>query len=254
MPSMREPSRLLATPALLSLLLLCLPALSACGRVPGQFTILNNQVPQPGCTIGTEEGVYRGSGRLDLSLVHDGARSAFLVYPLIENNLPPPTGNIDTNQINMTSFAVDIRPLGPVSGQTAALFEELKNDPLLHYSIPWSGSVASGGGKAAAIVAAFPVQLASRLRATQEFNASPSLTVSLRIRVFGRTTTQDVESDPFDYPVAICAGCLVANVSACPYMSAPEHPGNECNVAQDSLVDCCTSGGDMFCPPQVVSQ
>jgi hypothetical protein len=72
--------------------------------------------------------------------------------------------------------------------------------------------------------------------------------------VFGHTTTRDIESDPFDYPVSVCAGCLVANVRACPYTTAPTNLGNECNVAQDTPVDCCTVGGDLICPPVVSAQ
>src|SRR3954465_11405222 len=50
----------------------------ACGRIPGQFEILNNQVPLDGCVIPTNQTVYQGQGRLDLSLVSASATSAYL--------------------------------------------------------------------------------------------------------------------------------------------------------------------------------
>src|SRR4029079_12844555 len=88
------------------------------------------------------------------------------------------------------------------------------------YQTPWSGSIASGGGELSAIVSAFPVELAGRMLGTQGLSAMPTTFVNLRIRSFGHTTTRDIESDPFDYPVAICDGCLIANVQPCPVLSA----------------------------------
>ena len=48
---------------------------TGCGRVPGQFEIVNNQVPTADCQIPTNQTIYRGEGRLDLSLVSPGATS-----------------------------------------------------------------------------------------------------------------------------------------------------------------------------------
>src|SRR5262245_33461378 len=65
---------------------------TAYGRVPGQFDIDQNQVPQPGCAIDTSEMLYRGDGTLDLNLVQAGARAAYLIFPLVKNNLPGESG------------------------------------------------------------------------------------------------------------------------------------------------------------------
>jgi len=231
--------------------------LAACGRVPGQFEIVNNQVPTGNCLIPTNDTIYQGQGTLDAKLVRSGSESAYFVFPLIKNNLPGASGgDVDSNKIVLTSFAVDISVLtGPPS--VTSLVDMLNADPslsaLLHYKTPWSGSVASGGGEISAFVAAFPVELASRMLGTQGLSIRPSTFVNLRIRSFGRTTTRDIESDPFDYPVAVCDGCLIANTQACPVMTATQNTGNPCNIAQDSPVDCCTAGNELICPP-VVSQ
>lgn len=199
---------------------------------------------------------------MDISLVHTGAPTGYIVFPLMKNNLPPPaTGEIDTNLIVLSSFAVDISLIGSPPPQTAALFAALESgsDPtdgrnLLHYQLPWSGSIASGGGLLPAGVDAFPVELAHRISATGEIGASPSLMANLKIRAFGKTATQNMESDPFDFPIEICSGCLVANVQACPFLSTPTNLGNVCNVAQDEAVDCCTLNGSLICPPVVATQ
>lgn len=232
-------------------------ALAACGRVPGQFEIVNNQVPTAGCSIPVNESLYQGQGRLDVSLVQRGSESAFFVFPLLRNNLPASGSGPDANQIKLKSFAVDISLLNAPPAITelmSGLETNAATSPLLHYKTPWSGNIPSGGGQVSALVAAFPVELAARILGTQVLGTSPSVWMNLRVRSFGSTTTQDMESDPFDYPVAICAGCLIANVQPCPYTAAPQFVGNPCNVAQDSPVDCCINGNDLICPPTVVSQ
>jgi len=229
----------------------------ACGRIPGQFEILNNQVPLDGCVIPTNQTVYQGQGRLDLSLVSGSATSAYLFFPLLKNNLDPSSSGVDVNQIDLNSFAVDITPVGTLAPATQALFDSLNSDASLHWMLHtkslWSGSIGSGG-MLSAVVNAVPIELANRLRATQEIGISPSLALNLRVRAFGKTTSKDIESDPFDFPIYVCEGCLVANVQPCPYTVAPTNTGNACNSAQDDPVDCCLSGNDLLCPPPVVGK
>lgn len=247
-----------------AVLLIALPcAVAACGRVAGQFEIVQNQVPQAGCLIDTSTSVYRGAGTLDLSLVQSGSRSAYQVYPLLRNNLPGSGSGPDPNRIEVNSFAVDIGPssYGSMPDGVRDLFNALEGAgasssdyALLHFSAPWAASVDSGGGVAASGVAAFPLELAARVRATGAVGvARSSMVANIRVRAFGSTTTQNVESDPFDFPVYVCDGCLVANVLTCPFSSNPSNPGNPCNVSQDDYVDCCSSNGSLICPPVVES-
>jgi len=229
----------------------------ACGRVPGQFSIVNNQIPLEGCVIPTNETIYQGSGVLDLSLVRPGALTAYMFFPLLRNNLEGNASGVDTNEIHLKSFAIDVSLRGPAQPQTQALFDGLAaNDPmgLAHFKMDWSGSVGSGGGEISAAVTAFRTELASLILGTQEVGLSPSLGVNLRVRAFGSTTVADIESDPFDFPISLCAGCLIANLQPCPYTAAPVNEGHACNVAQDAPVDCCLSGNDLLCPPPVVSK
>jgi len=245
-------------------LLLATTAVTACGRIPGNFEILQNQVPQPGCLISADEGnAYRGQGILDLQLVRPGATSAYYIFPLVKNNMPGSTGGgPDANEVDVHSFAVDIgpSPQGTMPAQVQSLFDTLNSAPgsndyaLLHYSLPWAVTIASGGGTAATLVGGFPVDLASRVLTTGAIGVSPqSLLLNVQVRVFGTTNTQDIESDPFDYPLYVCAGCLIGNLLPCPFASAG-NTGNECNVAQDNTVDCCTLNDQLICPPLVGSQ
>src|SRR6476469_2545083 len=125
--------------------LMSVAALAACGRVPGQFEIVNNQVPAANCSVPVNDNVYQGQGILDVKLVGSGASSAYFVFPLLKNNLPGSgPGEIDANQIVLSSFAVDISVLtGPAP--VTSLVDMLDADPslssLLHYQTPWSGSL-----------------------------------------------------------------------------------------------------------------
>jgi hypothetical protein len=232
---------------------------AACGRVPGQFEILNDQIPLisgDSCTIPINASVEQGEGTLDLSIVRGDFQTAYFVFPLIENNLPiSSNSSIDPNEIQLSGFQVDIAPIGATPPATIqAVFD---GGPLVHYQIPWSGGIKSGGGQLSAAVAAFPVALAQKLAAAGGFGVVASLTVNLTIQALGTTNTgTHMQSDPFHFPVQVCSGCLVANVSvpSCPVTAAPANTGNACNPAQDLPVDCCTDNGALICPPPVAAQ
>jgi hypothetical protein len=233
------------------------PALAfafGCGRVPGQFEILNDQVPTAGtCTIPVDPTLYEGQGTLDVSIVRSSFPTAYFFFPLIENNLPHPSGTLDANQIQITGFDVDISTVGAVSDAVAAVFASSAASPYLHYQTTWSGGISSGGGQLSARVEAFPVPLAQQLLAAGNLDTSPSLTVNLKIQVLGSTSSgRSMQSDPFTFPVSICAGCLAANLGACPLAAAPANLGNACNPAQDQSVDCCTFNGALICPAAAV--
>ena len=229
--------------------------LAACGRVPGQFEILNDQVPTAGagggCTVPVNPTLYQGTGRLDLG-IPGIADSAYLFFPLIENNLPSAkNGAQDPNQIQLSGFNIDITPL---SGTSPATDSVLAGNALAHFKTPWSGGVQSGGGQINAIVDAFPVALAEQLFNQGGVSSDPSATLNLRVQAVGTTTFgTEMQSDPFNFPLEICVGCLVAHVQPCPFTSAPANPGNACNPAQDAPVDCCTQDGALVCPPTVAA-
>jgi hypothetical protein len=130
--------------------------IGACGRVPGQFEILNDQIPSPDmCTVPIVPTAYQGTGTLDVSIVRGDFDSAYFFFPLLENNLPRSSnGNIDPNEIQLSSFDIDITPLNAtgLSPQVAAVFQAAQGTPQVHYQTPWSGGISSGGGQLSAIV------------------------------------------------------------------------------------------------------
>ncbi len=230
---------------------------AACGRTPGQFEILNDQIPVStggGCSVPLDPTIYQGEGTLDLSIVRSDLESAYFVFPLIENNLPSSSnGTLDPNEIQLSGFQVDIAPIGaPPPSSVQAAFD---GGPLVHYQIPWSGGISSGGGQLSASVAAFPVALAQSIVAAAGVGVDPFLTVDLTIQALGTTNGgTHMQSDPFHFPVQVCSGCLANNIGPCPLPAAPTAQGNGCNPAQDLPVDCCTENGALVCPATVAVQ
>ncbi len=246
-PPLRRPFALAA---------LALPlALAACGRVPGQFEILNDQVPTAsgtGCMVPVNATVYQGTGLLDLAAVNPAIGSAYFFFPLIENNLPKASSSstLDPNQIQLSGFQVDITQLGaapPTPVQDA--FDMAAANGFTHFQVPWSGGVSSGGGQISAIVGAFPVELAQALSSAGGVGAVPSFTVDLNISALGTTNVgTHMTSDPFHFPVEVCKGCLASVAGPCPLATNPTLMGNACNPAQDVPVQCCTDNGTLICP------
>jgi hypothetical protein len=239
-------------------------SLLGCGLPPGQFIIVQNNVPEEGCVIPAGLGsVYRGTGDLDVRLVSETAKRGYAVFPVMQNNLPPPTGgSADNNRIALSGFEVSLSlPPEVRDGPMWQLFEDLKisgptggRDPLIQFSTITSGSVASGGGNTASSVDAISGELARQMRARGGLAPGSFSYVIATLRAKGDTTTMSVRSDPFHYPIRVCDSCLVHNMGLCPVSTEPSRLGNACNIAQDFSVDCCTSGTGLVCPPTVAPQ
>ncbi len=236
-------------------------SISGCGTPPGQFVIVQNQVPSEICEIPAElSSVYRGDGVMDVRLVNDFAEFGYVVFPLMQNNYPAPTGGDsgDPNRIKLSGFSVDISlPENAPADAVRSLFDALQvsspeggPDQMIQYSIPWSGSVASGGGNTAGAVNAFPGALAREIRKTGVLKTVPYVWTYSTIRARGDNLASSVESDPFRFPIRVCDGCLINRLEVCP-VAHPVATGNPCNIAQDGMVDCCTSGTGLVCPSTV---
>ncbi|MDB4981170.1 MAG: hypothetical protein JWM82_1922 [Myxococcales bacterium] len=241
-----------------------------CGQPPDQFIIIQNQVPSSGCVIPTTLGSdYRATGIIDVSLVASDANVGYAIFPLLENNLPAPSGGQqgDPNRIALSSYQIDVGVMEDAPDSIKTMFGVFQTsgvngspDQKIRYSEPTSGSVASGGGMTSSGVNGINGDLARFIRNTGllQQGAAP-FHLSSTIRAVGRTVTRSVTSDPFQFPILVCDGCLIANavdrkVPVCPALSAP-NTGNFCNVAQDQLVDCCTTnGGQLVCPAPVATK
>jgi hypothetical protein len=226
--------------------------LVGCGRVEGQFIVVQDQVPQTGCTIpGDLSALYRPDGFLDVSIVNMDSPAGYLLFPLLENDLPGlATGQlIDSNRIALVGWHVDLQ-MGPGTPQTVLDAFNGAGDSATHYDVPTSGSVASGGGHTPSSVDVFPPPLAVAIRGTLDPGGTPVTTLAT-VHAIGNRINGSIQSDDFVFPISVCSGCLIGTQSMCPFRAAPANPGNPCNPAQDQIVDCCTINGNLVCPPLV---
>jgi hypothetical protein len=242
--------------------------LAGCSLPPGQFIIVQDQVPIAGCVIPTTLGsIYRGTGTMDVRIVSDTAEAGYDLFPLLENNLSPPSGGTaDPSRIALSGYNVDVS-LPAADGIPPAITDLFNGlavsgpdggpDPLIRFSTPTSGSVASGGGTTSSGLVVIPGALARLIRSKNALQSTPYFYLTATVRALGKTLTADVQSDAFHFPIRVCDGCLIANagsIPSCPVATAPANTGNECNPAQDGVVDCCLLSGELVCPSVVSSQ
>jgi hypothetical protein len=248
---MREPSRFNRATSLGALgASLALMTAGGCGQPPGQFFVVQNQVPGAGCAVPTGSGAaYRGGGTLDVR-VPASSDSAYALFPLLENDFPSDgTDAAQPNRVALSGFEVDVTFVDG-SAAAAALFATMATDPtggLLHYQTPWSGSVAPGGGVTSASTSAFPAETALRLRDSGVLADHSYVRVTANVRAVGDRQIGHVTSDVFKYPILVCDGCLINSITTCPATTAVL-TGGICNPGQDAPVDCCTQGTALICP------
>ena len=223
-----------------------------CGQAPGTFIILQSQAPTPECGATADvTAAYVGDGRLDVSIVTPTADSAFILFPLLENDLPGRNAGqtIDGNRIALSGFDVEltIPPNAMAPAETVALFQDAGRQSLLHFHEPFSGNVDSGGGHTATRVRAVQTDLALDLVANGNLKDSV-VPVDIAIRARGNTLNSSVVSDTFHFPITICNGCLRHDLGLCTAATTAINTGNPCNPAQDAVVDCCTTNAKLQCP------
>ena len=224
----------------------------ACGGDSGRFFIVQNQVPQAGCVVTTQRDIYRGEGILDASLAPLAGQWAYVLFPLIQNNYPNASGMgaPEPNRLFVRAFRVVVEPGAGAPQAVLNVFGNLSNanPALLQFQEPWAASLDPGGGLVAASVGVVPAELVRQIQGTGVLSTMDTIPLTVRVRAVGQRSLGDVESDEFVYPIEVCQNCLVGTVAACPFKAA--NPGNACNVAQDAVVDCCTTSGMLTCPAQ----
>jgi hypothetical protein len=230
------------------------------GTPPGDFIILQNQALNSDCSVPATPGaVYRGEGVLDVRLIGD--TGGYELFPLLQNNFPPPSGGqtTDANRIALSGFDVDVEvepdappsPIKDLITNFRSLDASPDNQALVQYSTLTSGSVSSGGGNTASGVNVFPAPLAKMIRDMAVLSPTNTYWVTATVRARGDTLVGGVRSDAFKYPIQLCDGCLIFNQGTCPVMAAM---GNACDPGQDDGTGCCTLSGSLVCPALVAAK
>jgi hypothetical protein len=222
-------------------------SLSACVDAGGALTIVQNQVPTLGtgtdlsCTIPSMPSTLRNQlGTYDVAL---DKSYPYYVYPLLSNALPALMQAVEPNRVEINKWSVKIEapPTITVAWNPACPAE---------FDFPSPLTLGPGEQAAALVEAMRPCHGDLLRQLLKDGKISPSFServiFRLIMRAKGRHGGSEIKSDPFEFPVRVCYGCLQTGyaspdyadfsfprVPACNKLVANPFPGNPCNPAQD---------------------
>jgi hypothetical protein len=119
------------------------------------------------------------------------------------------------------------------------------------FSVLFSGSLPPNGTVNVGFEV-IPPATAQRILSIAGYQAGQRMSAEVlaQVTIRGDLGGDEVTATPFYFPISVCTDCVVNVVGPCP--AAGTQTGNACNVFQDGVVDCCTSGNQLVCPTQAM--
>ncbi len=190
-----------------------------CVENEGSFFIISAKSPSCGST--TVDSDDLGSGTLDTVYGGGAYRATLLLGNQLVRRGNASKLQIETSRISLTGVDVEIL----VGGET---FSRLDGSPAA-FSDALVGFVDPARNNAPGFGLAQPLVIDGAT--IQALQAGAVSNVTARIVVRGRTLGgDDIKTRPWDFPIAVCAGCLCT----CP----DSEPTEECAVGQDVPFHC----------------
>jgi hypothetical protein len=227
-----------------------LTALAACTDVNNSVIVLQAQVPDEECVISDQGG---DTPRLESGILDVGLDQlyAYQLFPLVQNNLLPAGAEMDIepNRVTVTGSRVKIVP-------PAGVTVPFRDDCAAEFDHPSQAAIMPGEQRAIRVeaVRACHAGLFRDLFKSGALNPSLGESVYFRavVRIRGRHGGSEFSSDPFEFPIRICNGCLQTGFSgpysafnfpklpACSDLANNPFTGNQCGPAQDrGPILCC---------------
>ena len=235
--------------ALAALSLAGLAALSqACADNESTLFVQSVLAESDDCTVTPDPGaLMRLGGTMDVALASEYGVSLLVANHLVargdENRL-----RTETSRVHLYASEVEVQD---ASGNVLSSFSV----PIAGFADPSRGDSPGFGVAGTILIDAGTAQAARG--ALQGTGGTQNLIA--RVVVLGRTLGgTEVETPPFDYPVTLCYGCLVAFP---PEADDPASPGFDCDAAaevqteglcrpgQDEAVPCSLCRGNPACEP-----
>ncbi len=265
----KHPVRVVSRPpARLWGLVLGLPLLAqaTCVETGSPLVVLQAQIPETGmnsCDVPADRTVPgMPQGVLDVGL-RDRARP-YRLFPQILNSLAglaSAAGGAEPNRVDVTRVSVRVEPPPGLSIKWPA------DCPI---SFDWATPLTLFPGEESPVVveALRACHAATIAQAFKDNKLDSNVATDIRFRVIvrakGRHGGSEITSDPFEFPIRVCFGCLqtgfndaqysgfsVSVLPACSRLLANPYQGNPCNPAQDfGPVLCCArdNDGGIECP------
>lgn len=196
----------------------------------GAMFIVQNQVPEvegAGCILSPDENsLARQEGFMDLNQAQFG----YDMYPLVESRVVvADTQTAEQRIVFVQGADIELRKAG-------------SDEVIDEFSKRFSGSLDPEGGQRAFFVEVIEPESAPLLGDGDVVIAS--------VEIFGELGGSRIESDPFEFPITICRGCLTIPIGDCAGLPAGfvASGGGECKP-QDAPLECCTDAeGEVVCP------
>jgi hypothetical protein len=200
-----------------------------CVANDGSFIILQDQIPETGCTLPTTTETFLSSGTLDVSL-----GLGYYLYPLLQNNMQSTyasDGQPERNNLTLNHFSVEL-DMGNIPLSVS--------DELTSFDAGTSGTIPPAG-VAAISVKVIKDTLAAKLTQVIPKGSGVAATITVTIKAVAKLQGSDKDSADFYFPIDVCNGCLVDYRTSCPSSSDTTILSNFCGLPQDSKITCCSS-------------
>lgn len=229
-----------------SMLLLSMTASLGCvaNQEDASVLILYNKAPGQGCVISPQEdGEIIGSGLIDAQAAY-----GYVFTPLVKN-FARTTEYVNENQrlAFLDGVEVELDLEDGLFSQNEQ--EELANNNLTRFSVPFSAVVEPDGGTLALNFVLVPrallVAMANKLTPGYD-----STLIEATISLYGSMAGGEIKTQEFKYWVEVCNECIAYDIGLCEGEPQVEYGGGYCNPLQDvGRTDCCTnSDGLLQCP------
>jgi hypothetical protein len=215
---------------------------SGCTDAGTSFFIVQNQVPEPGCVIpSTLTANFLSRGRIEVA-----ADAGYLFTPVVQSQVTDSATGQATRILFVEGADVTLRFQNGLYSESE--ISALNQNGLSNFRQAFSGSLFPGGTTSFGFEI-IPQAMLDGLGG--KLGAGETTVVTAEVVMFARLDGGTVEAEPFNYPVEVCDGCLLADRGACAELSPDfvASTGGTCQTLQDFPLDCCTSSeGAQVCP------
>jgi hypothetical protein len=213
------------------------------------MTVINNTAVSGSCSLtGGADQPFKSHGT-----IYALSPAGYLLTPLIQSRVTLGT-EINADELQKTIFlrgadvSLTLKAQSIVTNGQYTVTQPEKN--VGQFSVLFAGALPPGGSVNVGFEVITPAILRDILGAsgvnlaTSDLNAEVLAEVTIR----GDLGGDEVESNPFQYPISVCTDCVVNVTGACP-ATGTVRTGDACNIFQDGVVDCCTAAdGELVCP------
>lgn len=234
----------------------------AANQGDNSIIVLRNEAPQSGCLLTADlSGASLSSGVMDLFSWNVGHTAfGYTLTPVVENLAAADTANLDIVRRRtalMQGAHVDIS-FNSNTFMSDADQAALDQAGLLHFDSRFSGAITPNQGLAAFSFQVVPAGVFDAIKTKykaleMQMGASiPTVDMVVHVVLYGMVNDGSFQSEPFDYPVTACEGCLTNLMGSCATVpsSFMARTGGACFTPQDGVIDCCTdiTTGALDCP------